>query len=141
MISEELENIINDIKKQGKMSFLESATEEQISQFEESNNIVFPKQYIEWLLYSDGGELFLPAGVQFYGVNQKPIIDVNDNDRPNNNYIVIGALSTGDPVIFEKGSEKISIYNQEAERIETDEIYENFFDFLRNLHSLLGIGD
>ena len=141
MISEELKTIIENIKKQGKHSFLEDATEEQISQFEESNTIVFPKQYKEWLLYSDGGELFLPAGVQFYGVNQKPIIDVNDNDRPNNNFIVIGALSTGDPVVFEKGSEKISIYNQEAERLEADEIYENFFEFLKDLHSLLGIGD
>ncbi len=141
MISEELKTIIEDIKEQGKMSFLESSTEEQISKFEESNNIVFPKQYKEWLLYSDGGEFFLPAGVQFYGVNHKPIIDVNYDDRPNNNYIVIGALSTGDPVVFEKGNEKISIYNHEAERIEADEIYENFFEFLKDLHSLLGIGD
>lgn len=141
MISEELKTIIEDINKQGEMNFLESATEEQISQFEKSNDIVFPKQYVEWLLYSDGGELFLPAGVQFYGVNQKPVIDVNDNDRPDNNFIVIGALSTGDPIVFEKGSERISIYNQEAGRIETDEIYENFFEFLKDLHSLLGIGD
>lgn len=141
MISDELNNILETIKKQGKMNFLESATEEQISQFEKDNEISFPKQYREWLMFSDGGEFFLPAGVQFYGVQHKPIIDVNDDDRPNDSFIVIGALATGDPVIFEKGNQKISIYNHEAERIEHDETYEDFFSFLKDLHTLLGIGD
>ena len=34
MISDELKEIIDKIKDQGKMRFLEAATEEQISQFE-----------------------------------------------------------------------------------------------------------
>lgn len=69
-----------------------------------------------------------------------PIIEVNDNDRPSDNYIVIGALASGDPILFEKGTEKIAIYNHEAGRIEDDEVYTDFFTFLKDLYDLLGIG-
>lgn len=141
MISDELKNILDKITKQGKMRFIEGATEEQILDFENVNGITFPAQYKEWLLYSDGGELFLPAGVQFYGVAHKPVIDVNDSDRPNDDYIVIGALATGDPILCEKEGEQIAIYNHEAGRIEEDEVYQNFYAFLSNLYELLGIGE
>ena len=107
MISEELKAIIDKLKEQGKMIFLEGATEEQITQFEKDHEIELPEKYKEWLQYSDGGELFLPAGVQFYGVAHKPIIDVDENDRPDEKYIVIGALASGDPVLCEKSGEKI----------------------------------
>lgn len=61
------------------------------------------------------------------------------NDRPANSYVVIGALDTGDPVLFKKESEQISIYNQDAGRIEEDEVYDDFFAFLNDLYDLLGI--
>lgn len=96
MITDELKNIVDQLNKQGKMFFLEGATEEQITDFENKNEVELPKKYKEWLLFSDGGECFLPAGIQLYGVAHKPLIDVNDNDRPNENYIVIGTLSFGD---------------------------------------------
>ena len=140
MISKELSDIIEQIKPQGKMRFLDGATESQIVEFELNNNIKFPLKYREWLLFSDGGNFYLPAGVQMYGVAHKPIIDVSDDDRPNENYIVIGALASGDPILCEKNMERISIYNHEAGRIEDDEIYEDFFAFLNNLYELLGIG-
>ena len=140
MISKELSDIIEQIKPQGKMRFLDGATESQIAEFELKNNIKFPLKYREWLLFSDGGEFFLPAGVQMYGVAHKPVIDVSDNDRPSENYIVIGALSSGDPILCEKNGERISIYNHEAGRIESDETYENFYAFLNDLYEMLGIG-
>ena len=140
MISKELTAIIEKIKPQGKMRFLEGVTESQIAEYEAMNNIKFPSRYREWLMFSDGGEFFLPAGVQMYGVAHKPIIDVSDDDRPTENYIVIGSLASGDPILCEKDSEKISIYNHEAGRIEADEIYEDFFAFLNDLYEMLGIG-
>lgn len=140
MISKELTAIIEQLKGQGKMRFLDGATEFQIAEYEVQNNIKFPLKYREWLLFSDGGEFFLPAGVQMYGVAHKPIIDVFDNDRPSDNYIVIGALASGDPILYEKGNEHISIYNHEAGRIESDEIYVDFFAFLNDLYEMLGIG-
>lgn len=141
MISDELKNIVDTISEQGKMSFFDGVTEEQITRFEEENNVKLPTQYREWLTFSDGGECFLPAGVQFYGIEHKPIIDVNSADCPDDKYIVIGALSTGDPILCERDGEKISIYNLEGRRIEEDEAYEDFYSFLKDLYDLLGIGE
>lgn len=141
MISDELKTIVEQLKEKGDMDFLEGATEEQIASFEKEHEITFPTKYKEWLQFSDGGECFLPAGVQFYGVTHKPLIDVDEDDRPSDNYIVIGALASGDPIVFEKEKEEISIYNHEEDRIEDDEIYTDFFAFLNDLYSLLGIGE
>ena len=140
MISKKLTAIIEKIKTQGKMRFPDGATEAQIAEFETKHTLQFPSKYREWLLFSDGGEFFLPAGLQMYGVAHKPIIDISDNDRPSNNYIVIGALASGDPILCEKGNETISIYNHKAGRIESDETYEDFYAFLNDLYDMLGIG-
>ena len=105
----ELSVIISKLETQGNVSFMPNATEEQISEFETQNSITLPTKYKEWLLFSDGGECFLPAGIQLYGVAHEPMIDLNDDDRPNDNYIVIGTLASGDPIIFEKNYEHISI--------------------------------
>ena len=139
MISEELKAIIGKLNEQGKMAFVEAATEEQISQFEENNKVNLPGKYKEWLRYSDGGDCFLPAGVQFYGVSHKPLINVDCKDRPDDSYVISGTLATGDPVLFKKESEQISIYNQAAARIEEDEVYDDFYSFLNDLFDLLGI--
>ena len=141
MISRELKVIVDKFKEQGKMNFLEETTEDKISEFEKERSIKLPVKFKEWLLFSDGGEFFLPAGIQLYGVEHKPLIDVNNNDRPNDKYVVIGALATGDPILCEKTGEKIAIYNHEAGRIEDDEIYDDFIAFLNDLYDLLGIGD
>ena len=139
MISDELKVIVDQFNKQGKMAFLDGATEDQITLFEKKHEIKLPERFKEWLQYSDGGDCFLPAGVQFYGVAHKPLINIDCNDRPDDSYVVIGALAAGDPILFKKGSEQISIYNQEAGQIEDDEIYDDFFAFLRDLYDLLGI--
>lgn len=141
MISDELTGIVEKMKAQGKMKFLDGATEVQLSIFEEENKIVLPSKYKEWLQFSDGGNCFLPAGVQFYGVAHKPLININDDDRPNETYVVIGALSTGDPILCRKSGEQIAIYNHKVGRIEDDEIYNDFFCFLNGLYDLLGIGE
>ena len=141
MISNELQHIVDKFNEQGKMAFLEAATQEKIDIFEKENDITLPVKYKEWLLFSDGGEFFLPAGIQLYGVEHKPVINVKNNDRPSDDYIVIGTLASGDPILCEKNGEKIAIYNQEGGRIEDDEIYDDFIAFLNDLHDLLGIGD
>lgn len=43
------------------------------------------------------------------------------------------------PFSFKKESEQVAIYNQEAGRIEEDEVYDDFFAFLNDLYNLLGI--
>ena len=141
MISEELKNIVEQLQEKGKMAFLEGATEEQIASFEKENAMKFPSKYREWLLFSDGGECYLPAGVQFYGVAHKPLLIVENDNRPNDSYIVIGALASGDPVLCEKAGEKISVYDNETGTIDDELAYDDFFAFLNDLYDLLGIGE
>jgi hypothetical protein len=138
---EESRRIKDNLKEKGKMIFTKGATENQIVNFEKKNGITLPTKYKEWLQLSDGGEFYLPSGLQMYGVVHKPIIDVDDNDKPDDKYIVIGALASGDPILCEENSEKISIFNHEDGHIEEDEIYEDFYSFLNDLHELLGIGE
>ncbi|NQL65757.1 SMI1/KNR4 family protein [Streptococcus suis] len=140
MISDELKQLVNKFNEEGEMNFCKETTENKILEFEKEHNIKLPAKYKEWLLFSDGGEFFLPAGIQLYGIENKPTIDVDNNDRPSEEYIVIGALASGDPILCDKAGEKIAIYNQEAGRIEDDEIYDDFIAFLNDLYNLLGIG-
>ena len=140
-MNEALRNVVAQLIGQGKMIFSEGATKEQVSEFEKKHNIVLPSQYREWLQISDGCMLFLPAGVQLYGVAHKPVINVDENDRPDDRYTVIGALATGDPVLCQKDSDRISIFNHEAGRIEDDESYDDFYSFLSDLNNLLGVGE
>ena len=118
MISEELKLIVDKLNRYKKMSFRVGTTIEKLVEFEKLHDIKLPRKYKEWLLFSDGGDLFLPAGIQLYGVAHKPVIDVNDNSRPDESYVVIGALASGDPILFKKESEEIAIYNIEANCIE-----------------------
>jgi hypothetical protein len=141
MISEELKSILDKFQEQGKMSFLSETTEEKINEFEKEKSVKLPAKYKEWLMFSDGGELFLPAGVQLYGIEHKPLIDVNDNSRPSEDYIVIGTFATGDPILCKKNEETISIYNPEMGEIDDELVYQDFTAFLKDLYELLGLGE
>ena len=44
MISNELKDIIESLKKQGQMDFIAAATEEQLSDFEEKHDFSFPSK-------------------------------------------------------------------------------------------------
>ncbi len=123
------------------MHFPEAATEEQIAEFEKSKGVLLPAKLKEWLTYADGGNFFLPGGVQIYGVAHKPFINVEDEDRPDDNYIVIGRMSWGEPVVFKKGDEEIDIYDHETGIIDDDVRYTDFYAFLKGLYELLGLGE
>lgn len=112
MISEDLKLIVDKFNEQGKMNFLEETTEEKISEFEKEHDVKLPKKYKEWLLFSDGGEFFLPAGIQLYGIEHKPVIDVTDDSRPSEDYIVMGALASGDPILFKNSRKDRSLHQQ-----------------------------
>ena len=137
-MKDQLKIIIDRLNNSGQMEFVDGVNENDILDFEKNNAIKIPNELREWYLYSDGGELFLPGGVQLYGLKHNPIIDVNDFDRPNDNYYVIGRLSYGDPILCEKNSDRISIYNHETGAIENDETYDDFFEFLDSLQEILG---
>ena len=135
----EIQPAVNELSRTKSLDSVEAATEREISMFEETHGVVLPAQYKQWLLLTDGGECFPPAGVQFYGVAHKPLIDGREDGRPGEDYVVIGALATGDPILFKKGEEGVSIYNQEAGIIEDDERYDSFLAFLEDLENILGL--
>ena len=129
---ENIQEIIAMLREHGKMRFIVPATEEEISKYEKENGIVLPTQYRQWLMFSDGGELFLPASIQLYGVSHHPVIDVSDDWCPDDKHIVIGSTSWGDPILCLKNSEVISIFNHDTGCIEDDESWETFFAFLKD---------
>ena len=141
MSSNHLKTIIYNLKEQGEMSFLPPVTSKKIKKFEKECNIKLPKEYKEWLMFSDGGELFLPAGIQLYGIESKPRIYVEKIDILSHEYTIIGALSTGDPIMCENNKDYIAIYNQAMGVIEEDEVYRDFFSFLSELPEILGVGE
>lgn len=140
MTQNEMKRFADELTRRGRMRFIEGATAEQIEAFERANAFPLPLGFKKWLAFSDGGDLFLPAGIQLHGVAHKPLLDVSDDDRPDDRYLVIGVLSMGDPIVCEKSSERISIYNHEAGRIEDDETYSDFDSFLADLNGILGAG-
>ena len=138
-MSNDPEAIADLLRSQGRMSFVEPATNALIRDVEVARELQLPSQLKEWLLVSDGGDFFLPAGFQLGGVAHLPLIDVDDPDRPDERYIVIGTLASGEPVLCEKSSARSSIYNPEAGRIEDDEIFDDFFAFLNIPDAVVGI--
>lgn len=144
MISDEFKKIIERFKKEkveNKHRLIEGIKEDKIKSFENQYNIILPDKYKEWLEFSDGGDLYLPAGIQLYGVSHKPIIDLEIKERPNDTYYAIGALSTGDPILANKNSQKISIYDQGAGEIHDDEEYDDFLSFISDINNILDIGE
>lgn len=135
-----LNKIVEKLNQQGEMRYVPNVSEATILKFESQQRISLPEEFRLWLeLVSDGGELFLPAGVQLYGVEHKPVIDPNDDERPNDGYIVIGRLASGDPLLCEQNRERISIFNRYLERVEDDEMFDSFFVFLDQLGIILGV--
>ncbi len=142
MKMENAESLAKMLREQNEgMHFPDGAKEEDITEFEKKHNIKLPTKLREWLMYADGGNFFLPAGLQIYGVTHKPFINVDDDDRPNKDYIVIGRMSWGEPIVFKKGEENIAIYDHETGVIDDEVKYDDFFGFLKGLYDLLGIGE
>ncbi|MCL1984236.1 MAG: SMI1/KNR4 family protein [Methanomassiliicoccaceae archaeon] len=86
-----------------------------------------PKAYKEWLLFSDGGQIFIPD-FQFFGVANKPLIVRGGNSFIPANMFAIGHTSYGDPICFQPGSEEIIQWDHEENTVFLT--WDDFFDFL-----------
>ncbi len=131
-----LQEIIASLKSKSEMRFLPGVTQKRIEAFEKNNGLLLTNQYREWLQFSDGGELFPPAGVQLYGIAHRPVIE--SDEEIGKQYVVIGSLASGDPIVSVKGTETVAIYNREKNRFEPDEQYDDFVSFLTNFREILG---
>lgn len=142
MASERVEDITERLNDAGNMWFLEGADDDAIAAFEESNGVTLPPSFKEWLSFSDGGDLDF---IQLHGVGvaeRGPVIDVDDEDRPDDSWMVIGFWLDGTPLVCKKdGSERIVTYDHEAGEIDEDEDYPDFFAFLEDLCAQLEESD
>lgn len=86
------------------MEFEKPATDKEISDFQNTNGIILPPQYVDLIKTFDGGELFVP-GTRFFGITKKKdyrtIKEVNGKDNRLNysiphSFLIIGKLNYGD---------------------------------------------
>lgn len=111
------------------MRFETGASEDLISNFEREKDIKFPEDYKEWLLFSNGGEIFVP-GTEFYSIDElKTNIHTRiDSSRPKS-LLAIGKLNFGDPIFLDPSNSNIVQWDHE-----TDEEFlrwDNFASFLK----------
>lgn len=100
-----MRNVIYKIlKSHANNEVLPPLTEVEISEFEKSNRIRLPLDYVELLKHFDGGEILIP-GPTIFGIKKSPfrktIKEVNSkSNRKNfnvpNDYLIIGKTSYGD---------------------------------------------
>mgnify|MGYP000922589387 CR=1 FL=1 len=129
---------------------LEEATDKPYWQLKTGYELSQRVGYIAEGLFRDQAEIdnspqantgIMPGDIRYRDVDGNGVIDVNDADRPDDTYIVIGAFATGDHILCQKGSEKISVYDHESGEIDDELIYDDFLAFLKDLYDLLGIGE
>jgi len=92
------------------MEFSPGVTNDEISQFEQENNLTFPDQVKEWLIFADGCCLFNTT-VQLYGIAHKPYMEMISKGI-SEDYIQIGVFSFGEPICISRNSQKIVQYGE-----------------------------
>jgi hypothetical protein len=111
MKNQRLETLINSIREIAvtddyKMDFFPSATDEDISAFEQEQNIVFPELVAQWLRFADGCCLF-DTLISFYGVAHGRRVSIQDDG-----YTCIGVFNYGDTVCVKNDSEAVYLFGE-----------------------------
>lgn len=115
------------------------AKPEQISAFEHRANLKLPDAYKEWLVMSDGGEIFCPEGPELLGVaneNSRLLIRSGDDKEAPKTMVVIGRTSSGDALCYKAGTERIvqwshSLYEEFLN-------WEDFHAYLKQAEEIYG---
>ena len=134
-----MNEIIKRITAASKMRFRPGANFEQISTFEQETGITLPSAYKEWLVVSDGGEIFCPDGPQLLGVtneNSKLRIRVGNGIEAPETMIVIGRTSSGDALCLESGAERVVQWTHSP--LEEFISWDNFFRYLEQAEEIYG---
>lgn len=139
MLSEGLMKALKMLFACGRMSFTSGATEEQIRAFEEREHVRLPSLYKEWLAYSDGGYLFLPGGIQLYGVGKGPFVGMGNRRGVPDDCMVIGVLMSGGLVLMKKDGGEVSVFYPDGCIAGLHETYPDFLVFLMAACDMYGI--
>lgn len=103
-----------------KSDFFNGATETEIQEFEQKNEITIPEEYKNWLRFSDGGEIFYTL-VQFYGVAHKPFIKVTNTGLPEDLVLIGSYIGDGQYICFSKTNGNIVRFDH-GEIIDVDSL-------------------
>lgn len=85
------------------MKLKPGADQNSIMRYEDSVNISLPKEYQEWLLFSNGGEIFVP-GTLLFGVGDSETHSLVEQNRDaarelfalNDSLLIVGRFNFGD---------------------------------------------
>ena len=108
------------------------ATDAEISEFERSNGAVLPVSFRSWLEISDGGRLFLPEGIELYGVVHPPLLELDDPYTPEGGWLVVGMMPDTDLVLVSLTGEATVVYNREGGTFDDAVRYGDFLAFLED---------
>ncbi|GFH42496.1 hypothetical protein Hs30E_10470 [Lactococcus hodotermopsidis] len=123
------------IDTKAEMHFHAGASEDSIRHYENEANVKIPSAFREWLLFSDGGEIFVP-GTVLYGVdgNAKPSLFSGNSGQERGTFalgdslLVIGRFNFGDFLCVDTNSGEVVQWNHEAD--EEFLRWSNFFAFI-----------
>ena len=132
------------IYSQAPSKLLHGVTESEIAGYEKEEGITIPTEYREWLMFSDGGEIFVP-GTRLYGVGtsvKTTLATMNTQKERNlftmdSSLLIVGTLNFGDLLCLDLRSGEVVQWDHED-----DEEYlrwGNFFNYLdEEITSYLG---
>lgn len=118
-----------------KMTFHIGASVSQITNYENETNNKLPNDFKEWLLFSNGGEIFVP-GTVLYGVDnnaKSSLLNENDDQKRgafslDDSLLVIGRFNFGDLLCIDLNCAEVVQWDHEE-----DEEYlrwNSFFEFI-----------
>lgn len=120
-----------------RMFFVSGVSAEALDLYEQTQGIRLPGDYRQWLMFSNGGELFAP-GLVLLGIPAEKwnLATANtpesreEYELPEDLYI-IGTQNYGDPICFDR--ETFEIVQWDHETVEASSAWDSFRDFLENL--------
>ena len=120
-----------------RMFFVLGVSAEALDLYEQTQGIQLPEDYRQWLMFSNGGELFAP-GLVLLGIPAEKwnLATANTPEfreeygLPEDLYI-IGTQNYGDPICFDR--ETFEIVQWDHENAEASCAWDSFRDFLENL--------
>ena len=126
------------------LKFFPGVKKSEIARYEQEEGITIPTEYREWLMFSDGGEIFVP-GTRLYGIGigaEKTLVTVNAQEERylfalDSSLLIVGTLNFGDLLCLDLSSGEVVQWDHED-----DEEYlrwDSFFNYLdEEIKSYLG---
>lgn len=133
-----MKNVIHQLQTSAcRMFFVPGVSAEELDRYEQTQGVRLPEDFRQWLMFSNGGELFAP-GLVLLGIPAEKwnLATANtpesreEYELPEDLYI-IGIQNYGDPICFDH--ETFEIVQWDHETLEASCAWDSFRDFLEDL--------